>query len=70
MAEEKIAAMRSDTERMIREVLRRILLDWRPEEKDQYIYDRLYDEIIRDWSRERLEEEYRKAKLRGERSDR
>ena len=53
----------ADTERMIREVLRRILLDWRPEEKDQYIYDRMYDEILHSWSRKELEEAYRRALL-------
>ena len=58
--------VRADTERMIREVLRRILLDWTGEDKDQYIYDKLYDEILRNWSREQLEEEYRKVILREE----
>lgn len=53
--------VRSDVKRMINEVLRYLLQTMRPEEKDQYIYDRLYDEILREWDRDELEKMYKEA---------
>ena len=57
------ASVRADIKRMIREVFRYQLQTMTKEEKDQYIYDRMYDELLRVGNRKELEELYQAALL-------